>query len=201
MPRMPGIRRLVHIVRGRASIERAVDDELRFHFDMTVKELTMNGMIPDDARREAERRFGDVERTRSRLAHIDRARADQERRAEWWNALAQDLRYALRGLRLKPAFAIGVILTLGLGIGANAAMFGIVDRLLFRPPPYLHDASTTHRVYESQTESGGATRTEHNTQFARYLDFKRWTHDFSSIAAFQPRTFAGGWSTQARERR
>ena len=46
MPRMPGIRRLLHIVRGRASIERAVDDELRFHFDMTVKELTMQGMNP-----------------------------------------------------------------------------------------------------------------------------------------------------------
>ena len=104
---------------------------------MTVRDLTANGMTPDDARREAERRFGDVERTRARLATIDRSRAERERRAEWWSAFAQDLRYALRGLRLKPGSRSPSSLTLGLGIGANATMFGIVDRLLFRPPAYL----------------------------------------------------------------
>ena len=53
-----------------------------------------NGMTPDDARKEAERRFGDVQRTRARLEKIDRAQLDNERRAEWWGAFAQDLRYA-----------------------------------------------------------------------------------------------------------
>src|SRR3977135_3493114 len=94
----------------------------------------MNG---DDARREAERRFGDVRRTREQLATIDQSRAGRERRTEWWSAFVQDLRYAIRGLRLKPGFAVAVIATLGLGIGANATMFGIVDRLLFRPPTFL----------------------------------------------------------------
>ena len=61
----------------RASVERAVNDELQFHFDMTLRELMANGMSADDARTEAERRFGDVQRTRERLATIDRARVGQ----------------------------------------------------------------------------------------------------------------------------
>jgi hypothetical protein len=106
MSRFQGIRRLLHIQRDSASIERAVDDELRFHFDMTMRELMARGMSSDDARKEAEHRFGDVKAHRERLATIDRSRLEQERRAEWWSAFAQDLRYALRGLRLKPTFAV-----------------------------------------------------------------------------------------------
>ena len=56
--------------------------------------------------------------------------------------LVFDLKYAVRGLRAKPGFAIAVVSTIALGIGANAAMFGIVDRLLFRPPPLLRDPAT-----------------------------------------------------------
>ncbi len=63
-----------------------------------------------------------------------------------FESFGQDLKYALRGLRLKPAFAIAVIGTIGLGIGANASMFGIVDRLLFRPPNLMRDPVTAHRV-------------------------------------------------------
>ncbi len=57
------------------------------------------------------------------------------------DVLLADLRYAIRGLKAKPGFTAGVVLTLALGIGANAAMFGILDRLLFRPPAYLRDAA------------------------------------------------------------
>src|SRR5258705_8427793 len=147
----------MRIDRSRAGVERAVDDELQFHFDMTTRDLMANGMSPDEARKEAERRFGDVQRTRERLATIDRSREGRERRAEWWSSFFQDLRYALRGMRLKPGFAIAVILTLGLGIGANATMFGIVDRLLFRPPTFLVAPDRTGQIYLARTERGNET--------------------------------------------
>ena len=186
------LRYRVRALLRRDSVERELNDELRFHIERETEKYERMGLSHDDAARRAALAFGGVERAKE---------ASRDTRGTLLlETTLQDVHYAIRGLRSRPAFTMGVVLTLGLGIGANAAMFGIVDRLLFRPPAYLRDASTTHRVYLSYTESGGATRTEHNTQFARYLDFMRWTHDFSSIAAFQTRTIAVGEATQARER-
>ena len=66
---------------------------------------------------------------------------------EWFEALRQDVRYAARGLRREPLFAAFVIVTLALGIGANAAMFGVADRLLLRGPEHINDPSRVMRVY------------------------------------------------------
>ena len=191
MARMTGIRRLLRITRNRAGIDRAVDDELRFHFEMTMRELMANGMTPDEARKETERRFGDVQRTRERLATIDRARAGQEQRAEWSSAFAQDVRYALRGMRLKPAFAIAVIATLGLGIGANATMFGIVDRLLFRPPNGLIAPERAGRLYLLNTYRG-KEEVSSGFGYRRYLDMKEMTTSFDAMTPFYQRQIAVG---------
>ena len=197
MTRIPGLRRLLRIERDRAGIVRAVDDELQFHFDMTMRDLMTSGMTPDDARREAERRFGDRQRTRDRLASIDQSRHGRERRAEWWSAFAQDLRYAIRGIRLKPGFAFAVVLTLGLGIGANATMFGIVDRLLFRPPAFLAAPDRAARFYYARTNRGKEDVHSY-TGYRPYLDLRENTTSFDAMTPFTTNNVAigGGESTK-----
>jgi len=109
-----------------------------------------------------------------------------------------DLAYALRGLRRSRGFTITAIATLGLGIGANAAMFGVVDRLMFRRLPYLRDPGSVHRVYLQSTVRGRVV-TSTVFPYARYLDLERSTRSFSQYAAFSLNTWAVGTGADARE--
>src|SRR5215475_15986674 len=97
------------------------------------------------------------------------------------DVLRQDIRYTLRGLRRTPAFTITVMLTLGLGIGANVAMFSVTDRLMFRPFPYVRDPAAVHRVY-FQTTFKGSTAARFVIPYTRYLDVKRATSSFAQYA-------------------
>lgn len=117
----------------------------------------------------------------------------------WMDHFVKDLRYAVRGLRRSPGFTATVVLTLGLGIGANAAMFGVIDRLMFRPFPYLREPSQVHRVYLVSTYRQ-QTFFNSSTEYARYLDLKRWSSAFSQFSGFTQRSLAVGLGDAARER-
>ena len=175
------LRYRLRAVFGRGALERELDDELRFHLERETEKYVAAGVPRAEAARRARLAFGGVERFK------DESR--DARGVALLESLAQDLRYALRGLRARPAFTLGVTLTLGLGLGANAAMFGVVDRLLFRPPPYLHDASRAHRVYIAWT-TDGRDRVDRALEYTRYADLARWTHAFDRVAAFAPRQLA-----------
>ena len=115
-----------------------------------------------------------------------------------FESLRRDIAYAIRGLRSRPGFTIAVVATLALGIGANAAMFGIVDRLLFRPPPLLRQPETAHNIYWWETyrdreRAGGVGR------FARFRDLTAHTSSFEYTAGFTVRDMAVGVGEQARE--
>src|SRR5207237_3854690 len=117
---------------------------------------------------------------------------------EMIDTLLQDLRYALRTLAHNPGFTLGVVLTLALGIGANVAMFSVVDRMLFRPPPLLHDPSATHRIYLARTFSGKEQASSY-MQYARYVDLTSWTTSFARTAAFTEQDLAIGVGAEAHE--
>jgi predicted permease len=171
-------------------VRREIEDEVRFHYEMRVKEHMADGKPPTEARAAAAHSFGRVAAIND-LAYDVRGGGRVE-------ALVQDVRYALRGLAAKPAFTAGVVLTLALGIGANTAMFGIVDRMLFRPPPYLIDPATAHRIYTQQMRRG-VVQTGNVSQFARYVDFTNFTHAFSETAAFSQQQLAVGVGDAAHE--
>ena len=119
-------------------------------------------------------------------------------RSPRWSAFVQDFRYAARGLRNTPGFTWAVVITLALGIGANVAMFSIVDRLLFRAPPMLRDAARVHRVYLGQTFRGKEGFNS-SIPYAQYVDLTNATHSFARTAVISSPDVAIGVGSDARE--
>ena len=137
-----------------------VDDELGFHLQERTDELVGRGLTPHDARREAERRLGDVHRIKHELAEVARLQRRRERLSE----LGRDVLLALRRLRREPAFATMAIATLTMGIGAAVGVFAVVDAVVLRPLPYpdperLVQVSPSQNFNIALADELGAART------------------------------------------
>jgi putative ABC transport system permease protein len=115
---------------SRHSVEQELDAELRFHIEREAEKYKRQGMSHEAALRRARLEFGGIEQMKEASRDV-RGTARIE-------SIVRDLRYAIRSLRSRPAFTLTVIATLALGIGANAAIFTLVDALLLRPLPVAH---------------------------------------------------------------
>ncbi|MEP6763671.1 MAG: ABC transporter permease [Gemmatimonadaceae bacterium] len=128
-------RRFFQHENARDSVPRAVDEELEFHLSTRVDALVAQGWNSEEARREAERQFGNVDGVRGSCIDLDHERVRTNNRMNLLHELAQDFHYAWRLLQRNWAFASAVIIMLSLGIGSNTAIFTFVNAVLLRPLP------------------------------------------------------------------
>jgi putative ABC transport system permease protein len=166
------IRLRVWSVFHRHAADSELDAELHFHLERQIAANIAAGMTPIEARLAALREFGGVEQLKEECRDM--------RKTNWLQDLAQDLRYGLRMLRKSPGFTAVAILTLALGIGANTAIFSVVDALLLKPLPY-RDPSRLVMVWEHHSPSGA----EHNVASPPdVFDWQAQNQAFDGMAYF-----------------
>src|SRR5919206_178630 len=151
------------------AVHREIDEELRFHLDMRAEDYIRKGMSPEEARREAERRFGRLTRIKEMGYEV--------RGGGWLETLWQDLRYGARMLIKSPGFTLIAVITLALGIGANTAIFSVVNAVLLRPFPY---EAPERLVILQESIYGGASGA---VSYPNFVDWRAQNTVFSSMAA------------------
>ena len=171
------LRRMFSRVGGRAgrrkSFEGAMSAELEFHIEQAAEDYIAQGMSPDKARSRARREFGSIDLAKEELRDTQRLR--------WLADFGRDVRYALRGFRRTPGFAATAIVVLALGIGANTAVFSLLDRVLLallpvEDPERLVEVSCLQNL---EPDEVGCT-----SSYPGYLTFRERSELFEDIAAF-----------------
>lgn len=174
----PGIRRLLRGV-TRGSMQHDADEEIRLHLALRTKQLIAEGMSPEAAQREAERRFGEIDDER-RAARASAAR--QARRHGWRDSLDSlrgDLRYAFRTLRRDRGFTGFALIIMALGIGISATVFSLVNGVLLRPMPF-RDASRL--IWIGNIGDNGAD--EWRFQVAHFVDLGARSQTLAGLAGY-----------------
>lgn len=190
-----GVRRLLRL----GGVQRDVDEELSFHFGEAVAELEASGWSRAAAAAEARRRFGDVATYRRQLQAIDRRRATRNQWAVRWDALGQSLRFAVRALLRSPGLTLGVVLAFALGIGANATMYSVIERLLLRPPAHIVEPHSVRRVYVEEFASFmGERYTSESHSFLTMSDLQP-AASLVDVAAYSVRQVTVGRGLEAEE--
>jgi len=155
----------------RTRMEREMDNELHFHLERYTEDLISEGVSPEEALRRARAEFGAIE-----------ARKEECREAlglRFFDDLRSDVRYAFRTLTKAPVFTTVVVLTLALGIGANTAVFSVLNTVLFRPLPYPQ----SERLVQMWSTNANTNRWGIWTAYPRFADWRRLATAFEEMAA------------------
>ena len=161
----------------RDRVDREMDAEFRYHLDRETEKWVAAGVAPDEARARALRSFGPM----------DKHKADtrEARGISWIDELLQDVRYGLRGLAKNPGYAALAILTLGLGIGANTAIFSVINGVLLKPLPYEHGDRLVV-VRQSAPLNGQNTV---GVAIAEYFDYREQADVFDGLVEYHQMNF------------
>ena len=155
-----------------------LDRELRAHLDLEAEELRESGLNGEDARDAARRTLGNPTLLKEVIREM----------SGWtsFERLSQDLRYGIRLLRRSPGFSAVAILTLALGIGANTAIFSVVDAFLLRPLPF-RDSNRLVRFWPTSTETG--LRPYSIGSYPDFIDWQAQAASFEQMETYNPRAF------------
>ncbi|HXH48129.1 MAG TPA: ABC transporter permease [Terriglobia bacterium] len=160
----------LQVLLRRNSLETELDRELRAHVEQQTEKYVQAGMSPDEATRRARLEFGGIEQV------------TEDVRDSWGvrflNELGQDLRYGLRQLRRNPGVTAVAVLTLALGIGANTAVFSVVDGVLLRPLPFPKPQELVSLHWRVHSVDQGVL------SYLNFLDCRKDSHSFASMEAF-----------------
>ncbi|HXW05655.1 MAG TPA: ABC transporter permease [Vicinamibacterales bacterium] len=171
------LRDLLHRLRAvfrRTSVERDLDDELRFHVERQTEKYVRTGLTPVEAARRVRLEFGGLDQVKERCRDA--------RGVGLWEGAARNLRYACRALVKRPGFAGVVILTLALGIGGNSAVFSAINAVLLRPLAFPEaDQLMLLEQYEPKTANPATF-----VASLRLADWQRMNGTFQAITGYYP---------------
>ena len=172
MGMLHGIRARIRALARPTVATRDLDEEIRFHLDRETDNNIRLGMHPDEARRLALAHFGGVQRVREEHHDV--------RRPHWVEDFTGDVRFALRSLRRTPVLTTAAVVTLALGIGANAAIFSAVNAVVLQPLPMPHPERLM-MLWEENPEKNWYKQT---AAPANYLDWRAQVPAFANVAAY-----------------
>ena len=175
-----GARRRFDAAFLRHAPEREVDDELAFHLEQRTRDFVAQGMTPEAARAAALERFGDWQGVRRECAELQTEETRAAGRRDWFDDLRQDVRYGARSALRTPLFSLLAVVTLALGIGANAAVFGVLKSVLLDALPYA-DADRLVRIH-ARFADGSHERGPLSA--GTVSDLARRQRSFTRVAAF-----------------
>ncbi len=170
-----------YLRRGPARVQAEVDEEIQAHLQMRIDELQAQGMSIEDARRDAVRRFGNIESTRQYCREQDVRRESAMQRRLALQDLGQDISISLRSLARAPILTLTILLTVGLGIGATTVIFAAIEAAFLRPLPYAHP----ERLVWIYTDTPPF---QFRLSAVDYLALEAQRTRFESIGAFTDRT-------------